>query len=54
MIFEFFNANYFMKDTVTLMRRAEVDACLATAGMSVEQYAVRSSMHCYVAVRKGG
>ena len=45
--------NYFMKDTVTLVTKAEVDSCLATAGMKVQTYSVRSAMHCYVAEKLG-
>lgn len=41
--------NYFMKPTVTLMRKSEVDGCLATAGMEVVDYSVRSTMHCFIA-----
>ncbi len=44
--------NYFMKSTVTLMSKAEVDGCLATAGMDIVSYSVRSTMHCYVARKR--
>jgi SAM-dependent methyltransferase len=44
--------NYFMKSTVTLMSKAEVDGSLATAGMEITDYSVRSTMHCYIAQKK--
>jgi len=44
--------NYFMKDTITLMRKDEVDAILATANMKVLKYNVRASMHCYIAEKQ--
>jgi len=46
--------NYFMKDSVTLLRKAEVDARLATANMKILSYNVRSTMHCYIAEKRAG
>ena len=43
--------NYFLKDKVQLMTRAEVDSCLTTAKMRIDSYAVKSTMHCYVATK---
>ena len=46
------NLSCLMKDTITLMRKDEVDAILATANMKVLKYNVRASMHCYIAEKQ--
>ncbi|MDP6701155.1 MAG: class I SAM-dependent methyltransferase, partial [Candidatus Latescibacteria bacterium] len=46
--------NYFLKDMVQLMSRQEVESCLATANMHIDSYAVKGTMHCYVATREDG